>query len=90
MKECGIGYGSINHPVDRDPVCGYNGIIGDTCPNCGRHEDEHRPSSASAASPAIWWARSTASTTPSAPKRATGSKHSVPSAQPAAGITLAT
>ena len=32
MKECGIGYGSINHPVDRDPVCGYNGIIGDTCP----------------------------------------------------------
>jgi anaerobic ribonucleoside-triphosphate reductase len=23
MKECGIGYGSINHPVDRDPVCGY-------------------------------------------------------------------
>ena len=32
MNECGIGYGSINHPVDRDPVCGYNGIIGDTCP----------------------------------------------------------
>ena len=39
MKECGIGYGSINHPVDRDPVCGYVGIIkGDVCPNCGRHE----------------------------------------------------
>lgn len=38
MKECGIGYGSVNHPVDRDPVCGYNGLIGDTCPNCGRHE----------------------------------------------------
>ncbi len=38
MKESGIGYGSINHPVDRDPVCGYNGIIGDTCPNCGRDE----------------------------------------------------
>nr|DAY98357.1 MAG TPA: anaerobic ribonucleoside triphosphate reductase [Caudoviricetes sp.] len=36
MKECGIGYGSINHPVDRDPVCGYNGIIGDICPKCGR------------------------------------------------------
>lgn len=36
MKESGIGYGSINHPVDRDPVCGYNGIIGDVCPNCGR------------------------------------------------------
>ncbi len=40
MKECGIGYGSINHPVDRDPICGYNGIIGDTCPGCGRKEDE--------------------------------------------------
>ena len=40
MKESGIGYGSINHPVDRDPVCGYNGIIGDTCPQCGRTEDE--------------------------------------------------
>ena len=40
MKENGIGYGSINHPVDRDPCCGYTGIIGDTCPQCGRHEDE--------------------------------------------------
>ena len=39
MKEQGIGYGSINHPVDRDPICGYNGIIGDTCPHCGRTED---------------------------------------------------
>ena len=38
MKECGMGYGSINHPVDRDPECGYNGIIGDTCPKCGRRE----------------------------------------------------
>lgn len=38
MKECGIGYGSINHPVDRDPVCGYNGIINDVCPQCGRQE----------------------------------------------------
>ncbi len=36
MKDCGIGYGSINHPVDRDPVCGYTGIIGDYCPKCGR------------------------------------------------------
>ena len=36
MKECGIGYGSINHPVDRDPICGFNGIIGDVCPCCGR------------------------------------------------------
>lgn len=40
MHDCGVGYGSINHPIDRDPVCGYNGIIGDTCPCCGRHEDE--------------------------------------------------
>ena len=38
MKENGIGYGSINHPVDRDPVCGYNGIIDNVCPKCGRHE----------------------------------------------------
>ena len=41
MKESGIGYGSVNHPVDRDPVCGYNGIIGDVCPKCGRTEAEH-------------------------------------------------
>ncbi|WP_312642707.1 anaerobic ribonucleoside triphosphate reductase [Hydrogenoanaerobacterium sp.] len=40
MKESGIGYGSINHPVDRDPVCGYTGIIDDVCPRCGRHEGE--------------------------------------------------
>ncbi len=38
MKECNIGYGSINHPVDRDPECGYTGVIGDTCPKCGRKE----------------------------------------------------
>lgn len=42
MHDTGVGYGSINHPVDRDPVCGYNGLIGDTCPNCGRSEDEHK------------------------------------------------
>lgn len=41
MKESGIGYGSINHPVDRDPVCGYTGIIGDSCPKCGRPERDH-------------------------------------------------
>ncbi len=40
MKESGIGYGSINHPVDRDPVCGYTGIIKDLCPCCGRKEFE--------------------------------------------------
>ncbi len=40
MKECGIGYGSVNHPVDRDPVCGYTGVIDDVCPRCGRKEGE--------------------------------------------------
>ncbi|MHC1695034.1 MAG: anaerobic ribonucleoside triphosphate reductase [Eubacteriales bacterium] len=43
MKESGIGYGSINHPIDRDPVCGYTGIIGETCPQCGRAESENEP-----------------------------------------------
>ncbi len=41
MHDVGIGYGSINHPVDRDPECGYNGIIGDCCPKCGRKENGH-------------------------------------------------
>ncbi|BEU87265.1 anaerobic ribonucleoside triphosphate reductase [Selenomonas sp. TAMA-11512] len=41
MHDNGIGYGSVNHPVDRDPVCGYNGIINDVCPRCGRTETEH-------------------------------------------------
>jgi ribonucleoside-triphosphate reductase len=41
MKEAGIGYGSVNHPVDRDPVCGFSGIIeGDVCPSCGRRETD--------------------------------------------------
>jgi len=40
MQEIGIGYGSVNHPVDRDPVCGYLGIIDDVCPRCGRREGE--------------------------------------------------
>ena len=43
MKEKGIGYGSVNHPVDRDPVCGFSGIIGDQCPGCGRREDDGTP-----------------------------------------------
>jgi len=38
MHDYGIGYGAINHPVDHDPVCGYTGIIGNTCPACGREE----------------------------------------------------
>ena len=42
MKEAGIGYGSVNHPVDRDPCCGYTGIIDDECPGCGRHEADGR------------------------------------------------
>jgi len=43
MKEAGIGYGAINHPVDRDPVCGYVGVIKDVCPGCGRREGEPIP-----------------------------------------------
>lgn len=42
MHDAGIGYGAINHPVDRDPVCGYSGIIDDTCPKCGRDEQDRR------------------------------------------------
>ena len=40
MHDCDVGYGAINHPVDRDPVCGYVGIIKDVCPRCGRREGE--------------------------------------------------
>lgn len=40
MHDMGVGYGSVNHPVDRDPVCGYVGIINDVCPRCGRREGE--------------------------------------------------
>ena len=43
MHEAGIGYGSVNHPVDRDPVCGYVGVIGDVCPRCGRREGQGIP-----------------------------------------------
>ena len=43
MKEAGIGYGAVNHPVDRDPVCGYVGVINDVCPRCGRKEFEGVP-----------------------------------------------
>lgn len=42
MHDNGIGYGSVNHPVDRDPVCGYTGIINGVCPKCGRSEAAHR------------------------------------------------
>ena len=40
MHDNGVGYGAINHPVDRDSVCGYTGVINDECPNCHRHEDD--------------------------------------------------
>ena len=43
MHDAGVGYGSINHPVDRHPVCGYTGVIGDECPGCGRHENDVLP-----------------------------------------------
>ncbi len=43
MKDAGIGYGSVNHPVDRDPICGYNGIIDNECPHCGRIENDGGP-----------------------------------------------
>ena len=42
MHDNGIGYGSVNHPVDRDPVCGYTGIINGVCPKCGRSEAAHK------------------------------------------------
>jgi len=41
MHDAKIGYGAINHPVDRDPICQYNGIIDDVCPKCGRTESQH-------------------------------------------------
>ena len=34
-----IGYFSINHPIDRCPACGYEGVIGDVCPGCEAHEN---------------------------------------------------
>ncbi len=43
MHDTDIGYGAINHPVDRDPVCGYVGIINDVCPKCGRRDFEGVP-----------------------------------------------
>ncbi|MBQ3348336.1 anaerobic ribonucleoside triphosphate reductase, partial [Candidatus Saccharibacteria bacterium] len=41
MHDAGVGYGSVNHPVDRDPICGFSGIIkGERCPHCGRLEGD--------------------------------------------------
>ena len=43
MHDNKIGYGAVNHPVDRDPVCGYVGVINDVCPRCGRKDFEGVP-----------------------------------------------
>lgn len=43
MHDCGIGYGAINHPVDRCPICNYQGVIYDECPKCHRKEFEAVP-----------------------------------------------
>ncbi len=43
MHDNKMGYAAINHPVDRDPVCGFNGVIGDYCPGCGRRDCEGVP-----------------------------------------------
>ena len=40
MHDANMHYFSINHPVDRDPVCGYTGIIDNECPHCHRKEKE--------------------------------------------------
>jgi len=40
MHDADMGYFSINHPVDRDPICGYTGIIKNECPHCHRKEVE--------------------------------------------------
>lgn len=41
MRKANIGYGSINHPLDHDPVCGYRGVIkGSICPQCQRDEND--------------------------------------------------
>ncbi|WP_321481080.1 anaerobic ribonucleoside triphosphate reductase [uncultured Bacteroides sp.] len=34
MHDEGIGYGSVNHPVDTCNACGYKGVIYDKCPVC--------------------------------------------------------
>lgn len=43
MRKYNVGYGAINHPVDRDPICGYVGVIKDECPKCGRKVNEGIP-----------------------------------------------
>ncbi|PGB06603.1 anaerobic ribonucleoside triphosphate reductase [Bacillus toyonensis] len=41
MAQYEIGYGSINHPVDRCRCCEYTGVIENECPSCGNIEDHH-------------------------------------------------
>lgn len=41
MAEYGIGYGSINHPVDRCKCCGYSGVIENECPTCYTTDDRN-------------------------------------------------
>lgn len=42
MADSGCGYFAINHPMTRDPVCGYVGPLrpDGSCPRCGRKEFE--------------------------------------------------
>lgn len=40
MRDCGVSYGAINHPIDRCPVCGFMGVINSTCPKCGRTDGQ--------------------------------------------------
>lgn len=37
-----VGYFSINHPIDRCDSCGFDGVIGDACPECGELESGGR------------------------------------------------
>lgn len=39
MHDKGLGYVAVNHPVDRDMICGYTGVINEECPGCGRKAD---------------------------------------------------
>ena len=45
IANSGCGYFSINHPCDRDPVCGYVGAMrpDGTCPRCGRKNGQGVP-----------------------------------------------
>lgn len=42
-SDLNMSYFSINHPVDRCPVCGFTGVINDVCPKCGRRDGEGVP-----------------------------------------------